>query len=515
MRGNSYLLLALCLCFVALLKATPVLEANDDVAQKVISALNNALNFYHRDFRSINLDGIFGLRVAQGAFLSILNDVQDGQLRLEDHILKQVKGLYNKASMIGQHSIPFLKKSAPEYFEKFKKQVSDPWLSFKPFTNKQLQKRIYDPQQKRHFVSFDEAQSDKCMAEITGTGASSNSSQPCQVSDECWRLISSEGAQGYTLTHQALFLQLGEVQGCTQVLLKRLEESNIEGGLEQIYNRICSDMYPEMTAMEQKGQSSMHRDLYMEQAMVCGSIGYRDFLSQGRLKQILSWQRKDGCFSEITYEAEDEENDNNYYKDEGDAQQNDFTAVEKNGNFPVKSSLMHENSKLLRKPLSVNKRTMRSLLVEKELNDGCLSHLAGVATGLLGLYLRWVLYPQSHVRQPIPKLEANNKLQDELYANRNLGGLISKQERQLHQLKQDFSQLGHLVQMRRTSMVDNGAEEALQKEESPGSFPWTVFFICVCSILLVLSVIFMKGTKRALNIVEATVANARKRTHII
>lgn len=66
MRGNSYLLLALCLCFVALLKATPVLEANDDVAQKVISALNNALNFYHRDFRSINLDGIFGLRVAQG-----------------------------------------------------------------------------------------------------------------------------------------------------------------------------------------------------------------------------------------------------------------------------------------------------------------------------------------------------------------------------------------------------------------------------------------------------------------
>ena len=99
--------------------------------------------------------------------------------------------------------------------------------------------------------------------------------------------------------------------------------------------------------------------------------------------------------------------------------------------------------------------------------------------------------------------------QDELYANRNLGAL------QLHQLKQDLSQLGHLVQMRRTSMVDNGAEEALQREESPGSFPWTVFFICVCSILLVLSVIFMKGTKRALNIVAATVANARKRTHII
>ena len=131
------------------------------------------------------------------------------------------------------------------------------------------------------------------------------------------------------------------------MLLKRLEESNIDGGLEQIYNRICSDMYSQMTAMEQKGQSSMDRDLYMEQAMVCGSIGYSDFLSQGRLKQILSWQRKDGCFND--YEPEDEENDNNYHKEfEGNDQQNEFTAVEKKGNFPVKSSHMDENSKLMR-----------------------------------------------------------------------------------------------------------------------------------------------------------------------
>lgn len=148
------------------------------------------------------------------------------------------------------------------------------------------------------------------------------------------------------------------------------------------------------------------------------------------------------------------------------------------------------------------------------LSDGCLSHLAGVATGLLGLYLRWVLYP--HVRQPIQKLKGNNKLQDgELYANRNLGAVISKQDRQLQQLKQDLSQLGHLVQMHRTSMVDNGAQEVLQREESSRSFPSTGFFFCVCSILLVLSLIFMKGMKRALNIVETTVTNARKRTHII
>ena len=89
--------------------------------------------------------------------------------------------------------------------------------------------------------------------------------------------------------------------GCTPVFGKRLEQSNIKGGLEEVYDRICSMMYPEMTAIEQKrtlDQSFYQRDLYMEQAMVCGSMGYGDFLSTERLRKILSWQRSDGCFGE-------------------------------------------------------------------------------------------------------------------------------------------------------------------------------------------------------------------------
>ena len=148
-----------------------------------------------------------------GAFLSLINDVQDGQLNVEIHVLNQVKGLYNKATLIAEDALPFLKQSGPEYFKKFRKQVSDPWVNFKPFTNKKLLKRQYDPQKRRNLISFDEETSDHCMSELTGTGSSSHSNQPCQISDRCWGLISAEGAEGYTLTHQALFLMLGEVQG--------------------------------------------------------------------------------------------------------------------------------------------------------------------------------------------------------------------------------------------------------------------------------------------------------------
>lgn len=59
--------LALWLSFVVLLGPTLCDDQENEVlTQQVFSALNRVLDFYRRDFKSINLDGIFGLRVAQG-----------------------------------------------------------------------------------------------------------------------------------------------------------------------------------------------------------------------------------------------------------------------------------------------------------------------------------------------------------------------------------------------------------------------------------------------------------------
>jgi len=40
--------------------------SDDNLTQEVVSSMNRVLNFFKRDYKSINLDGIFGLRVAQG-----------------------------------------------------------------------------------------------------------------------------------------------------------------------------------------------------------------------------------------------------------------------------------------------------------------------------------------------------------------------------------------------------------------------------------------------------------------
>ena len=161
--------------------------------------------------RSSLINTIFPCLCFSGAFLSIINDARDKQLYLDDHVVDQVKTLYNKAALVAQNALPYLQRSEPEYFNKFRKQVSYPWINFKPFTNKKLAKRQFSRQGRRNLISFDESTSDRCISELTGTG--SKGSQPCQISNSCWQLISAEGAAEYTLTHQALYLLVGEIQG--------------------------------------------------------------------------------------------------------------------------------------------------------------------------------------------------------------------------------------------------------------------------------------------------------------
>ena len=166
-----------------------------------------------------------------GALLSVINDVKNDQLNAGDSVLSQVKGLHNKASLIAQDAMPFLQQSSPEYFQKFKKQVSYPWSNFKPFTNKKLSAEQYrnKPQNRRNLIDFSEETSDRCMTELTGTAKGLAFGQPCHISDECWDLMLpvSEGAQGYALTHLALFFQLGEIQG---------KDNSVENGLTRVKN---------------------------------------------------------------------------------------------------------------------------------------------------------------------------------------------------------------------------------------------------------------------------------------
>ena len=91
--------------------------------------------------------------------------------------------------------------------------------------------------------------------------------------------------------------------GCFSIFSKKIKASN--SSLESVYNKICSNIYNQLLMIE--GIRKIKRidaDLMMEQSVVCGLLGYYEFLSPTRMENLIKWQRESGCYGDI----EEEEN---------------------------------------------------------------------------------------------------------------------------------------------------------------------------------------------------------------
>ena len=155
-------------------------------------------------------------------------------------------------------------------------------------------------------------------------------------------------------------------------------------------------------------------------------------------------------------------------------------------------------------------------------SDGCLSHITGVATGLLGVYLRWLLYSHELPFQKHNELDARKLPQSqetEVYVNENLVDAIALKENWLeHQkkMKQDQMQTAHLMQMRRAAMLDKSGlliEKNVGEREGVGSVSWTRVIV-FGSILLLLVVLLVKGFKRMPSVLRMF-TRMKKHTHVI
>ena len=90
--------------------------------------------------------------------------------------------------------------------------------------------------------------------------------------------------------------------GCLDILSTKMKEYN--SSLELVYDKICSNIYNQLQLVERIHPiKRIDADLMMEQSVVCGLLGYYEFLTPKRLKNVLDWQRPSGCYGNI----EDEE----------------------------------------------------------------------------------------------------------------------------------------------------------------------------------------------------------------
>ena len=138
-----------------------------------------------------------------------------------------------------------------------------------------------------------------------------------------------------------------------------------------------------------------------------------------------------------------------------------------------------------------------------------MSHVTGVATGLLGVYLRWLLYSRNQLIEDRETKKLIQSKETAVYINDDLVDALAVRENKIRQS-------AHLVQMRRAAMLEKGGvllEKRVEGNVGESSAAWRV--IVVAGIFLVLMVSVVKVFRLNLTNVVKRLTQAKKSSHVI
>ncbi|CAF4861078.1 unnamed protein product, partial [Rotaria sp. Silwood1] len=286
-----------------------------------LHALQRLLNFFESDANNLNLDGLYGLRVAQGQ-LNALDQSLRSEVNKKIYLTDKnniIHSLSTQIERIANISLNRIAQEASSYLHRFSLIIHHPFVI--NYQSRKINKHFIE-HGKRH-ANFDEEESDKCFAELLGSSDHSNSIK-CHVSEPCWNLMTSPSGQNYVITHQLVWFLIAKNIGCINRYIANKNLNHLE-------DYFCANIYEDA---KNNIINNFNQDLFLEQLLLCSMIGYEDFLRLDWFNTILAWQHPDyACFSEAS------------------------------------------------ETIQFHRKIRRHLLVEQEMSNGCLSHKSGLAAG--------------------------------------------------------------------------------------------------------------------------------------
>lgn len=348
----------------------------------VISAVEKVLGFFNKDYSDINVDGLFGLRLGQGQLIEAVKDCKDNP-GCTDDVLLRLRALEKSLSYTCDKAIPYVKELDENYYTRFRDTIDKPYLL--PYKPTSL--NLSDPNTRVGTdSSYDEEKGDACYARLMGTFKENDKLLPkCNVTSNCFDYLSSGDKSGYAITHQLLYFIVVENVGCTSAL-----ENEIHGDkVWDIQRRFCGRIYKEASKLVSSRQVFERRDLFLEQSVLCGSLGFEDFMREDWINMALRWpDKQEGCFKMNLQQAKEETDKviDAIAEIEGITSKTEIKQEEKQAEQKVAQEYVADSSSLFG-----SQSTMRKLLREKTMKDGCLSHTTGLGFGAFSAYLRYLV----------------------------------------------------------------------------------------------------------------------------
>ncbi|XP_078273874.1 UPF0764 protein C16orf89 homolog [Rhinoraja longicauda] len=325
-------------------------SANEVKINNIISTLEKAVLFFELNHEQFNLDGMSGFCILRALLKDTLTrwspsgpGANSQQRKLQDLVLK--------THVAVKQNMKEIELQEPSYFKVFQPLLDDNFWTFKPGWVQTDRKLVYP--ERRDRACFGENSSDRCMSQLLGTWKDYR--VPCLNTASCRKMMTTVNCPNYSLSHQLLYFIIAEIKNCTDIV--KLGTSVSIQHLQKVY---CANMMQINLEIEDEDFPLHLRDLFMENIMFCGMIGYSDFFKTQWLEAILSWQNPAGCYLRIDF------------------------------------GRSVRPTELERKAFTKHKRVKRR---DRIMNDNCTSHLTGIAAGALGVFLRFYGISQN-VREP-------------------------------------------------------------------------------------------------------------------
>ncbi|XP_076452208.1 UPF0764 protein C16orf89 homolog [Babylonia areolata] len=283
-----------------------------------------------------------------------------------EDLQRRLQAIVDQFDTAAEAALSYVKEEDPQYFRRFLQVIDRPFLL--PYRQKTLQDLSKTPV--GDDSSYDEETGDECLSRIMGAFVEESSGkkiEECNVTRSCWDMMTDKGRCKYSITHQLLYFSFIEKQGCTQRV-----EASMKAKVADTQERMCGSIYNE-AASEVKDEKvdDVFQDLFLEQVLVCGTLGFENFMRSDWMRMVLTWQKPTGCFSE----------DNPLI----------LQTVGRLVEAQEKERQLMEDLKMESAMIEQQHHNGRKLLRERVMHDGCLSHKTGLGVGTLGLYARYLV----------------------------------------------------------------------------------------------------------------------------
>ncbi|XP_069134715.1 UPF0764 protein C16orf89 homolog [Argopecten irradians] len=277
--------------FVPLVISAPPTD-DHSLLQRSLEATEGLLDFFSEDYSSINVDGLFGLRVGEGQLLDAIDICERKQI-CPFSLLSRLTSLSVKLGTTCERALPYVEQTDPAYYERFLHTIDAPYrLPYRVTT-------FSDDEVEAVTIGkdslYDEDKGDACYARLLGTYEAGGSRiEKCNVTTKCIEMMTSEGTSGYVTTHQLLYFIIMETVNCRG----KVEELIGDKEVANHQRALCTNIYKEALRATSTGKvTESEKDLFLERVLLCGTLGYENFLKEDWIKSTLEWpDYKTGCF---------------------------------------------------------------------------------------------------------------------------------------------------------------------------------------------------------------------------